>query len=66
MVKRFLIGAAGVLSPVAAFATDDVWSTATSAITTASTNIGTTLIAFVGIAAAFLGYKYVRRCMARG
>lgn len=49
----------------AALATDDVWTTATSTITTASTNITALLLALIGIVASIFGYKVVRGMMRR-
>jgi hypothetical protein len=43
----------------------DVWSAATTAVTTASTNTTALLIVGIGIPVAMLGYKVVKRVINR-
>jgi len=43
----------------------DVWSTATTAVTTASTNVVALLIAAIAIPVAFMGYKFVKMAVRR-
>ncbi len=60
------LGVAAVLgAPAAAMATDDVWSAATTAVTTASTNTTALLIVGIGIPVAMLGYKVVKHVINR-
>ncbi|MGD0485823.1 MAG: hypothetical protein ABSB94_01370 [Syntrophorhabdales bacterium] len=60
------LGVAAVLgSPALALADGDVWSAATTAVTTASTNTTALLIVGIGIPVAMLGYKVVKRVINR-
>ena len=59
------VGAVGsVAGP--ALADGDVWSAATTAVTTAATNTTSILISLIAIPVAFFGYKVVKHCMNRG
>lgn len=63
-MKRFLLSVASFLGfGSAAYAVDDVWSVANTAVTTASTNVTAILILAIGIAAAFFGYALVKRVL---
>jgi hypothetical protein len=68
-MKKFLGGLAlagsALAVPGMALADDDVWSAATTAVTTASTNCTSLLILAIGISVAFVGYKVAKRVMAR-
>ncbi len=65
-MKRFggkLVKVAGVLvglAPGAAMAAD-VWTAATTEVTTAVTSVTALLMAAVGIPLAFLGYRVIKR-----
>lgn len=64
-IKGVLVGVATTALAVPAFAVDttvaDLFTAA--APTGISANVGTMLLAFVGINLLFLGYRYVRRSM---
>ncbi len=45
--------------------TADVWSAATSAVTTASTNVVALLVVAIAIPIAFMGYKFVKMAVRR-
>lgn len=64
-MKRFLLSVASFLGlgAGAAYAVDDVWSVANTAVTTASSNTVAILILAIGIAAAFFGYAIVKRVL---
>ena len=67
-IKGFIVMAALLLTVVfssISHATDDVWTAATTAMTTTATNVTALLVVAVGIGVAFLGYKFVKKTMNR-
>lgn len=66
-MKRFLYGVGAIAGaiPGLAFAEGDVWSSGTTAITTAGTNVAAMLIAALVIPVGFLGFKVVKRVLNR-
>jgi hypothetical protein len=61
-MKKFALMFAMLIGLVGnAFATEDVWSTATAAATSAVSSVGALLIILVGIPVAFLAYRVVKR-----
>jgi NADH:ubiquinone oxidoreductase subunit 3 (subunit A) len=72
ILKKSLVAVLFVVFSVAfaffskvAYAVDDVWTTATTAITTAGTNVTAILLLLIGIVASIFGYRIVRK-MLRG
>lgn len=57
--KLGLVG--GLVAPAAAMATDDVWTSATTAIGTATTNVTALMIAVVAISFIWLGAALVQK-----
>lgn len=62
-MKRFLITLGALGAPAVAITTDDVWSTTTTAVGTAVSNVGTLLVAIIAIPVAFVGFRVVKRAV---